>query len=710
MKARIKHYFPVFAIAVFVFLLMVFSTATKTSIAWADDKQAVTKIHSVSGMFLSEIISKSNDSEIHLSRCYFKDPGRQRVEVLKVAGDIKYDEITNAADLPVENTFVTVQKDGKITEEQLISFNKTMLRIIQNVSENTKNSSYRHQIKTASSLWEEISKLREKASVELGERMIDGSLAIGYQASVAEDTFILQGIGKGAVNIWIDDKTGLPILIETDKACAYTKFEGYSYRARYSNLVWNAELPDTLFALDTPEGWVSRVYDRTNEIDGFKNTSFQPGVIICTEPKEDQPVISEEDIVSVNYETIAAGNTNQMFHLMYDYKGKLIWFIRLRLKPLAADKLKTLTLQNSQISLSIDFKNRFKIQIPISMVLEDRTLKIPMADCGYSPREFEKNFLFTPELPQQAQGLNRVTELSYRIEFEKAVANDISINEKAGYFIKWLKQALDEPGVLDVLWQSEKQQLVVKIKGDPTAGIDESWIQKEVEKLLKIQHPTLQFLILAPGEYEPEIKKIDLVEAKRKELVPFLKRMGGLDKWRPLDVDLNPLTFKTNYKGKDIRFKWFPISTKMTKELKLPKTPIDKQNEINEMLVSKYFKIAQIYGDKKWNFTSDDLAEVKTTTSPDGTLAIGFEMCDERKDDFFDFTESHFDRQLAIVINGSIWSAPVIKSAIPGNGIISGGAYGFTKEEQAKLLVFLRYPKNVQVSKFEYVETRSYEE
>ena len=50
------------------------------------------------------------------------------------------------------------------------------------------------------------------------------------------------------------------------------------------------------------------------------------------------------------------------------------------------------------------------------------------------------------------------------------------------------------------------------------------------------------------------------------------------------------------------------------------------------------------------------------------------------------------DRQLAIVVDGRVVSAPMIREALPGSGVISTGGQGFSDEEAADLVAILSSP------------------
>jgi hypothetical protein len=76
--------------------------------------------------------------------------------------------------------------------------------------------------------------------------------------------------------------------------------------------------------------------------------------------------------------------------------------------------------------------------------------------------------------------------------------------------------------------------------------------------------------------------------------------------------------------------------------------------------------------DRHWVFTSQDLGSVFRSTDSTGFTAIGFELRSERQKDFGDFTEAHVDEQIAVVLDGIVVSAPMVKDRLSGSSIIQG--------------------------------------
>jgi SecD/SecF fusion protein len=88
-------------------------------------------------------------------------------------------------------------------------------------------------------------------------------------------------------------------------------------------------------------------------------------------------------------------------------------------------------------------------------------------------------------------------------------------------------------------------------------------------------------------------------------------------------------------------------------------------------------------------FTGEQLESTEIRSQNMKTV-VAFSFKDERKPWFGQFTEKHIKEQMAIILDGTVDSAPVINSKLPGDGIIEGGgATGFNPAEAKALAIVL---------------------
>jgi len=94
-----------------------------------------------------------------------------------------------------------------------------------------------------------------------------------------------------------------------------------------------------------------------------------------------------------------------------------------------------------------------------------------------------------------------------------------------------------------------------------------------------------------------------------------------------------------------------------------------------------------VQADDMWGLSGAELAKTYRTTDDMGGYAVGFSWKPDAANRFADLTGGHQGRQLAIILDGILQSAPVIRSQIRGSGVIEGG---FSEIERDNLLYVLQ--------------------
>jgi hypothetical protein len=85
-----------------------------------------------------------------------------------------------------------------------------------------------------------------------------------------------------------------------------------------------------------------------------------------------------------------------------------------------------------------------------------------------------------------------------------------------------------------------------------------------------------------------------------------------------------------------------------------------------------------------WDFRLEDLEGAAILEGDGGRSSLTLRMVEHRRADFARFTGANKGRVLAIVVDGEVWSAPVIQERIPGLFALavefgSGGAEAFAR-------------------------------
>jgi SecD/SecF fusion protein len=95
----------------------------------------------------------------------------------------------------------------------------------------------------------------------------------------------------------------------------------------------------------------------------------------------------------------------------------------------------------------------------------------------------------------------------------------------------------------------------------------------------------------------------------------------------------------------------------------------------------------------KYRWTGVDLesaAAVPAPEGPRGAYEISFSIIPSRKSAFGDFTGANIERQMAILLNGKVHTAPVIHSKLPGSGRIFSSFDPYTQEKARDLVTVLQ--------------------
>ena len=642
------------------------------------------------------IFFEGNESEglelRSVTRFYWNRDGRQREETLEVDEDAAFDAFDARADPPVSRIVIMIAKDGGYLQADFIPAMESVTYRMYGLDDGDEGKAPGNPLNRIESLWKDTRKVKREAARSLGARLIDGAMADGFESTEGVDTDM--GLPVTTKRVWIDRKSDLPVEVEVDGG-----WEKGSMRIRMTDLVWGAGLPDDLFETDAPEGW--EVRDLRQDIAGFGSTALKPGVSIRVGLPDGGPAIREDDLLSVMY-----------LSEDLDERGRLKWAVMMRLKPKVADRVESCVGAFHEERISVDLDDEFHVEEPVSKAVVGRSLRIPMGSIGLSPREFEKRFLSEPEDEPEGEDPDREgrTEILYRIDFEDVVTETPEAEEKkVERFVNWIRLALDEPGIEEVSWRSENL-LVIRIGDERSTGIDVPWTREAVEGLLNMKVRPFEFMILVPMIREPGQDAVD-VDARIRELALFLERLEDTRGGWPPDVDLSSLAFDAVFDGRDVRCMWLPLWERpvMGKSLEESNTLNAlrvRSDESDKNVIYRYFRLATVYKDQRWRFTGEDIAQAGKSFDQSRRPAVSFELREERKEDFKDFTRFHIGRRLAIVFDGRILSDPVIHDELPGSGIIYGSEpHGFSTDEQMKLLTALNYAEGDAVSGFEFVES-----
>ena len=197
--------------------------------------------------------------------------------------------------------------------------------------------------------------------------------------------------------------------------------------------------------------------------------------------------------------------------------------------------------------------------------------------------------------------------------------------------------------------------------GEPVVLLSTDDLQKRIENV-----GDLQFMIDAEPRSLMALGTDETKERQKLDVWLAAHPGGSYEEFNRLATDQG---------GPSAGLRWFPR--------KIPKGQLDATPPEQRLVLLTL-------PPPEWIFSGNDLESVGPDRDQYGYPAVRFEMAPDKKDAFGDFTEKNIEQQMAIVLNGEIVTDPRIESKLPGSGIITGGAGGFTQKEVNDLVTVLR--------------------
>ena len=84
-----------------------------------------------------------------------------------------------------------------------------------------------------------------------------------------------------------------------------------------------------------------------------------------------------------------------------------------------------------------------------------------------------------------------------------------------------------------------------------------------------------------------------------------------------------------------------------------------------------------------------DVASASYASDEFGSPGVGFDLAPHEQDRFRAWTAERVNRKIAVLVDGRVLQVVTIRDALPGRGIISGGAQRFTNQEVHELVAGL---------------------
>lgn len=241
-----------------------------------------------------------------------------------------------------------------------------------------------------------------------------------------------------------------------------------------------------------------------------------------------------------------------------------------------------------------------------------------------------------------------------------AVRSDEEITrERLNKAIEVIDKRVNATGLTEIyIASTASNEIVVEM---PRRSVSEI---ASVKKLIE-RNGQLEFRIQAETQQEAK-------EREKRDANPRLYRVPPDRRWVPLAEPGQVKDILVRVPEGPAEKAWLEL--RASKGETAPET-IEAERELRRLQASELFR-------------GEDLDDVDVTRQ-ELQIVVAFELKDARKSDFGDFTGRNVGKNMAIILDGKVSSAPVIQGKLPGRGVITGGGSGFDQEEADALRIVL---------------------
>ncbi len=331
---------PLAAAAVLIFF-MIFPWLGNVSgsITWADVHERLNQVHTLTFSAFAEISEPTGMRITKRNKIYYKDPGFSRIETYP------QDAVPLSVEEEPQRITITTNKPGSskgVTLHPGVHRAELLDSIYFTDGQKPLSPS---PMDLASFNWELMKEITAGKTRDVGDRIINGINAVGFEFDVPTRWYI-DADGKVRAQLWASHDDGNVLLIELK----YRNIQGQNVRAEYSDFRWNVPIDDSLFDLTVPEGWsLSRT--RT-ELAEFTNVGLAPGVTLQIGPDGQEPLTKTEEVVRVV-------RGEQITHPGSDIPCDVK--ITIELKPEAIQRLIDYAHANPKELIIVDFNGQIKV-------------------------------------------------------------------------------------------------------------------------------------------------------------------------------------------------------------------------------------------------------------------------------------------------------------------------------------------------------------
>ena len=310
-----------------------------STIVWADVQGRLNQVHTMTYSALTGIAEPAGMRITGRFKAYWKDPGLARAE--------EYPLDFGASSAEAKTKMIAIIRREPGSGRMLILYPESSRAELSEsvfLTDGSKPPS-QYPLDFVSFNWEMIKEITADKTKRIGDRVINGIPAVGFEFEMPEWARIKMGEQIHA-QLWASGNDGTLLLFELE----YRDPQGQTMRTEYSDIQWNVPLDESLFDLAVPEGWsLSRTRTESAE---YANAGLAPGVTLQIGPDGRAPLTDTEDVVRVV-------RGEQTTHPDSDIPPDVR--VTIELKPEAIKRLRDYADANPKEIIILDFNGQVKV-------------------------------------------------------------------------------------------------------------------------------------------------------------------------------------------------------------------------------------------------------------------------------------------------------------------------------------------------------------
>jgi outer membrane lipoprotein-sorting protein len=305
---------------------------SRSGVSWADVVEHIKEVTTFKARLDAEATIVGSPMQHYRSIIYEKDPGLYRSETFRKNGEIEW---------------VTVLRRTEREAEQLLFVHSTrsVHRTIHEMRGNTDDRlPGRDRVAEA---WRRLTEIASSDAHRIGVRSIGGRQTIGFEIPAGE--FFVErspSVRSGTIRLWADRVTAAPLRLEFD----FFDIDGQRTNAVLTEIEWDVDLDDELFALSVPMGWAVETSRR--QVISYEHAVLARGITLRLRPETGDDLLNAFDIEAILRVESVENLSNE---------SPTMYVMTLKLEPSAWRRIENYRSVNPHSMVIVDFNSELRV-------------------------------------------------------------------------------------------------------------------------------------------------------------------------------------------------------------------------------------------------------------------------------------------------------------------------------------------------------------